>query len=387
MADNFVEEVKEIVEVVVSQKVGELKNDIIAPDTDYAKTADVDSKLEAMREAITSVEKRFQKEHDRLFQSIKNFAQPAMPDIYTSTRLHSFTPRGLCAPRASRLYTNTSHLCQMLYLCNEVTALSKTLDSVSSSVSTLAAKVDGITSDLATVKTRLDTVGPLVEQTHAIVMAEEEKHSAEEAAARAARQRVEEARRLAEERVQAVYRHDLEALAGQIQTLRRWTGREKAAIVYDSEVDAFTDDGIFAKLKNKPHIAVIGFTTDGDVFGGYYSVPVKEQNERYYDPSIFAFSFESRGRCRTPRRFPVVDGWKQSIFIKLWKNDSHGFVLFWVYNVGGFCMGNLASSSYCNNMSRAFQRMQDTTLTGDTSHVHVKGPYHHCMRLIAIQFE
>ena len=53
------------------------------------------------------------------------------------------------------------------------------------------------------------------------------------------------------------------------------------------------------------NIAVVGCTPKGDVFGGFYSVAVTKQDSEFFDPNIFAFSFESHGRCETPLRFGV----------------------------------------------------------------------------------
>ena len=52
----------------------------------------------------------------------------------------------------------------------------------------------------------------------------------------------------------------------------------------------------------RPNIAIIGFTTDGDVFGVLYSVSVDRHEGEFDGPNIFAFSFESHGPCMTPQR-------------------------------------------------------------------------------------
>ena len=79
-----------------------------------------------------------------------------------------------------------------------------------------------------------------------------------------------------------------------------WTWKSTVTIIYDSTVDEFTNDGLFNKVKGKSDIAIIAFTADGDVFGAFYSVAASEPEKRYKDPNIFAFSFESHGRCMTP---------------------------------------------------------------------------------------
>ena len=90
-----------------------------------------------------------------------------------------------------------------------------------------------------------------------------------------------------------------------IEALKEWTGASDAAILYDSTVDEFCPDGVFNTIKNKTNVAIIGFTTDGDVVGGFYSVAVPYQGDEFRDPTVFLFSFESHGRCMTPQRFTL----------------------------------------------------------------------------------
>ena len=73
-------------------------------------------------------------------------------------------------------------------------------------------------------------------------------------------------------------------------------------MVYDSMFDEFADDWLFVNVKGKPNITVAGFTADGDVFGGFYTVAVSKQDEYFKEPTIFAFSFEWHGRSATLQR-------------------------------------------------------------------------------------
>ena len=156
-------------------------------------------------------------------------------------------------------------------------------------------------------------------------------------------------------------------------------------VVYDSKVDQFTADGLFEKVKGKPNIALIGFTTDGDVFGGFYSVAVTKQDEWFYDRTNFVFSFESHGRCKTPHRFVVKDRRHQCFGVYFWKNDNKGFVGFWVNRKFGFFLGNESSRSFCSGMSQGFEGLVDTTLSGEDIPYFSNGPYHLCTRLVAVQ--
>ena len=178
---------------------------------------------------------------------------------------------------------------------------------------------------------------------------------------------------------------DLDVMAKGVNALKKWTGKVSATIVYGSKTDPFTLDGLFEKVRGKRNIALIGFTTEGDVFGGFYSVAVTKQDEDFNDQNIFIFSFESHGRCATPQQFAVKEESKEKAYVRFFKN-SYGFVWFGVFCVGGFFLGNERSDSYCGCLSKAFKGLEDTTLTGKNG-TWREGPYHHCARLVAFQLE
>ena len=172
-------------------------------------------------------------------------------------------------------------------------------------------------------------------------------------------------------------------MADCINALKEWTGKARATIVFDSTVDEFTADGLFDKLKGKRNITIVGFTTDGDVFGGFYSIAVMQQDKGNVNLNVFVFSFESHGRCKTPQRFVLKEDMRKKAIVGFWRHNSGGFVDFWVERPGHFWLGNEKSNSPCDKMSRAFEGLVDTTLTGKTSW---SNP-HHCNRLVAIQLE
>ena len=174
-------------------------------------------------------------------------------------------------------------------------------------------------------------------------------------------------------------------MANCVTALKEWTGKARATIVFDSTVDEFTDGWLFNKVKSKMNIALVGFTTDGDVFGGFYRVAVTKQGKSFFDQTIFAFSFESNGRCETPQRFAVKERLKEEAYVEFYKNHWIGFVWFGVSGGGRFTLGNERSDSGCYNMSRCFEGLEDTTLTGKNG-LHSEDE-HHCARLVAVQLE
>ena len=102
------------------------------------------------------------------------------------------------------------------------------------------------------------------------------------------------------------------------------------------------------------------------MFGGFYSVAVTKQEERFYDPTIFVFSFESHGRCMTPQRFVVEDEVRSEKYVRFFKDNSNERFV----DVGGwfgyFFLGNKKSDTWCSALSSGFVGIQNTTLTGNT---------------------
>ena len=170
-------------------------------------------------------------------------------------------------------------------------------------------------------------------------------------------------------------------MARSLEALKEWTGKTRAKVVYDSTVDAFTASGLFTKVKGKRNIALIAFTTDGDVFGGFYSVAATVQDRCFDDPNFFIFSFESHGRCATPMKFDVKEDKRGDwAFRFLRLNSTAWFVQLGLDSVGNFGLGNEKSRTYCFYLSKFFQNISDTTLTGKNG----VGQLHSCCRLLAV---
>ena len=56
------------------------------------------------------------------------------------------------------------------------------------------------------------------------------------------------------------------------QQLKERTGKTFSTVVDLSKVDLFTHNGLFAKVGGQPNCALFGVSTNGDVFGAFYSV-------------------------------------------------------------------------------------------------------------------
>ena len=168
-----------------------------------------------------------------------------------------------------------------------------------------------------------------------------------------------------------------------IAQLATWAGMSRGAVVYDSSVDPFTDDALFEKVRGRANVALVAVTSDGDVFGGFYSVAVTQHKQAFFDPNMFAFSFESHGRCMTPQRFVVKGECRSSACVKFLANDENGwFVMFGDGHTFSFGLGNEESNTWCHHLSGCFEGIEDTTLTGKTWQSSQCRNYHCCCRLV-----
>ena len=215
--------------------------------------------------------------------------------------------------------------------------------------------------DVATLKTTVAKVEKTVsERVVPVLRAQQE------------RQRAKDEKRMAEQREQ-------ETMAERVNTLKTWTGKARAAIIYDSKVDPFTDQDLFDRVKGKPNIALVVFTADGSVFGGFYTVAVTEQKKNFFDPDMFVFSFESHGRCKTPQRFAVKADVKSDKYVYFFNEPSHRKVV----NIGGrsgcVYVGTVKTDTYCVDLSRGFEGLEDSTLSGKLTY----GQFV-CARLVAV---
>ena len=173
-----------------------------------------------------------------------------------------------------------------------------------------------------------------------------------------------------------------ETTFGCVEILKQWTELSSFSILFDSTVDEFTANEFFNKIVNKENIALIAFTTDGDVFGCFFHVALTEQHRGFDDPNVFVFSFESHGRCSTPQRFLPRD---ENEALAVWCMPDRDFG--WFVEIDGamqacVCFGNEMSILSCFNLSHMFDGMQDTTLTGNQDPERFS-----CHRLIAVHFE
>ena len=146
--------------------------------------------------------------------------------------------------------------------------------------------------------------------------------------------------------------------------LRAWSGKHTARTVFDSDVDEFTVDGLFDKLRGKRNVALVVVTEDGDVFGVFYRVAVTEQWKTFFDPNIFIFSFESHGRCRRGQRFVAAPELTGDVGVEFGRFDPDGWLVLVSGCSGALYLGNDWMNTHGYELSGDFEGLEDTTLTG-----------------------
>ena len=154
-------------------------------------------------------------------------------------------------------------------------------------------------------------------------------------------------------------------------------------VLYDSDVDGFVAGCVCDRVIGRPNLAVVGVLMSGDVIGAAFSLPIPRSDEMVYDPSMFAFSFQSSGRCLTPQRFLVYPDWRHESCLQLYADDKRGFFQFWVWLKSCFWLGNETSNCFNFNMANMFENLDDLTLTG--MNYDFEPPFYHCARLMVVQ--
>ena len=159
-----------------------------------------------------------------------------------------------------------------------------------------------------------------------------------------------------------------DAFSRGIPKLLEWTHKRTAVPLYDSLVHPFTDAALFDAIALKSNVAVIGQTTDGDVFGVFHGKPVVAFDELIYNPACFVFTFESHGRCMTPQRFPVKEAALWSSYVSYFNACDAGFLECGADgSFGGWLtLGGPQSKTSTGDLSKVFEGIENSTLTGGT---------------------
>ena len=326
-------------ECVPPTETDELKTQLAMLVAECATKESVKAELDAIRALVEGIETRLHDEHRRILDTLNLTA--------TATQANTRCVGELCSAVKA---TNE----RLDGISSGVESVARAVADVAGAVQTLSGTTAAVSTDVRQVATKVDAIGPVFDGRLQTAMA-----------------------------VQASFDGKLQdTMARGVNALKEWTGKERATIVYDSAVDAYTDQELFDRVRGLPNVAVVGFTTDGDVFGGFASVPVTAQNTVFKDPSIFAFSFESRGRCATPQRFAAKG---DAVGVRVDKGNHNGwFVEFGVLGECGFSLGAVQSNTWAHDVSSAFDGIENLTLTGNN--FTAKDPaYFHCTRLVALQ--
>ena len=143
--------------------------------------------------------------------------------------------------------------------------------------------------------------------------------------------------------------------------LLQFMASQRSAI-FDSTVDEFTNSGLFNKVMGRGIIAFIGFTTDGDVFGGFYTVAVsKEMNGSTIPTSQVLVRVTRSVHDATAVRLKKSN--KDGACVSFHKNNRNRVVGF---DGSGDCfdLGNEKSDTFCFNLSRGLVGIEDASMTG-----------------------
>ena len=177
-------------------------------------------------------------------------------------------------------------------------------------------------------------------------------------------------------------------LGNGFESLKEWTGKEKATLVYDSNFDSSSPVTLFEKVRGKPNVAIIVFVKEGDVFGAFYSIALTEKNKEYVDLNAFVFSFKSHGRCRVPQRFMVKEEKEEDTVVGFGDLEDAFYFVFGC-SEGGFSVygDEFITRCNCRDASKVFEGITDTTLLGNDGSSEDNRRRNICTRVVAFAFE
>ena len=169
-----------------------------------------------------------------------------------------------------------------------------------------------------------------------------------------------------------------------VDALKQWTGKANVTILYDSTVDEFTKQGLFDKVVEKPNIAIVPFTDEGDVFGVYSNVGARSEEVPFEDPDMFIFSFQSHWIWGTPKRFLATEEGRQDLFVLFLPDNSNGvFVQFASHRRNDLLplalLGHEKSRTRCDGVWYSEQHLR--------GYLHAEEDRFSCARVVAVQLE
>ena len=97
---------------------------------------------------------------------------------------------------------------------------------------------------------------------------------------------------------------DIETMTKGVKALKQWTWLPEVTLIYDVKTDPSTTDALIDKslmLTEHRH----QWVQERPGLVGAFCCVTGMKNERFNDTTIFAFSFESHGRCMKLQRFMV----------------------------------------------------------------------------------
>ena len=175
-----------------------------------------------------------------------------------------------------------------------------------------------------------------------------------------------------------------------IEALKQWTGTSTATTLYDSDVECFSNRAVMDALQGRPNIALVAISTDGDVFGGFHSRPVRRRSPHANDPDIFLFSFRAYGSRDAPQRFVASREKRDRALVRYNPCQGPSWFVAFVLNADRahpwICDGMLTLcptlSDFCRwSLSTAVESMRMRALAGSSGKCHD----HLCVRLVVLQ--
>ncbi|ELP85611.1 hypothetical protein EIN_408900 [Entamoeba invadens IP1] len=149
--------------------------------------------------------------------------------------------------------------------------------------------------------------------------------------------------------------------AFEYQQLKKWTKKENCVVIGDSDADgSLLEGGYMETIRFKSNVCVIVFDNRNSIFGGYYQVPISEENTYTTDNDAFVFSFITPRGSSIPLRHRIFYSKKDRA---TYYSTTEGNKYFSFGNSDLTIYPNKSGSSYLST----YQRTTCSSLSGEAT--------------------
>ena len=150
---------------------------------------------------------------------------------------------------------------------------------------------------------------------------------------------------------------------------KEWKSSSDGQIIFDSRAQNWSKSTseFTTTLKGKKKIFIVINDMDGNIFGGFISKEITNENEWITDDNAFLFTIESNQRIAHPTKYPIKAEKAEHAFIMFGDDFDLLFQFGYGYDIVVCKQDHLQNlNSGVNETSFDFQKIKNPLITGKT---------------------